>query len=64
VGTNQEFCSSIELSSFELAPYVGYTDKKTTAKLRLKRMQARAWMKSKGIKDLGLTERAEIKPQI
>jgi hypothetical protein len=59
MGTNQEFCSSIELSSFELAPYIGFRDKKALIDLRLKRIKARQWMREKGFKDLG-AKRCEI----
>jgi hypothetical protein len=51
------------LSSIELPPYVGTRDRKRLAAMRLQRWRARAWMREKGIRDLGMTK-VEKLPQL
>jgi hypothetical protein len=47
----------MSLNSIELLPYVGSRDHKKLAILRLKRWKARLWMREKGIRDLGMSQR-------
>ena len=37
----------------QLPPYVGSVDRKEAARLRLKRIKARRWMRDHGFRDLG-----------
>ena len=48
---------SMSLNSIELPPYVGSRDNKILAILRLKRWKARLWMREKGIRDLGVSQK-------
>ena len=47
----------MSLNSIELPPYVGSRDNKILAILRLKRWKARLWMREKGIRDLGVSQK-------
>ena len=42
-----------EVKSAKLAPYIGKRDREALRYLRLQRWRARAWMRQKGIRDLG-----------
>lgn len=51
--TDRPRLSEPSCASFELPPLVGITDRKKAAINRLKRLRARAWMRSQGIHQLG-----------
>jgi hypothetical protein len=42
-----------QFRGYELPPYVGERNRKAEADLRLKRLRARAWMREKGIQQIG-----------
>ena len=42
-----------QFRGYELPPHVGTRNRKAEADLRLKRLRARAWMRQKGIQQIG-----------